>query len=185
MDEKLITTSIQLKQSYKYLGARFLSNDGQPDNFKALKDFNVAALGQDEIRDMLSEKLDDLEKDGFGYTKEGCLNAMRVFDKYFYINAFLATRIREINSKHQEDLKEKKEIQTHSPVVAEELKNIVEEINLKLPLINDHILLVFTIIVMNTDLKFEEAPREEIINPAKYPYDVDRSRLRKIDKITE
>ena len=114
-------------------------------------------------------------------TKRKVLSSINMFQKLYYINSIVVRQIKELDKRFEEDnkmllpLKEEKQVYHR---VRRELREILKELNLELPLINDYLYIALTIIIKNSDLQYEGAPKEQIVNPNKFSYnEQSRSRI--------
>jgi len=158
MDEK-IRTSSAIKQQYQYLFARHLSHLGLPINHYYIYEFITTCMADDRIRKVLIEELEKLEEDKLGYEKDEILNSLKYFQKEYYQNAFLLDTL-----KKKKEYQEKEETKNEK-VFKKVIFSVIKELSLEVPLINDYLMIVFGMIVKNTDLEYINAPREEILHP--------------------
>jgi len=162
-DENVIITSNEIKQSYRYLMGRHLGKDGLPDNFGFIHQLIIAFLGEKKFIDVLNKELDEIESKNIGIKKKDVFDAIHRFKKEYFMCHFVTRQIRELDDKYE---KENKEGQPRKSFIADELRKIVIEMNTDLPNINDYLYIALSIIVKNSDLKFESAPREQIFAPS-------------------
>lgn len=159
MTEKIYTTS-SLKQHFNYLFARHLSNIGLPYNYSFLQQIIILGMANDEIRAKVLEKLDKLQKEGIIKDKNAVLQSFRTYKGLYFQTSFLLEALKKkIDDKGIESDREKS--------FRKEINRTIREINSQLPIINDYLMILFTLVVEDSDLCHSVAPREEILFPEK------------------
>jgi len=150
-----VKTPHALKITFEYSLARHLSFIGYPTNLHYLKIFVQNALAVKEIRENVLERLDDPTLKEFGFEKKKVINAFNAFSTIYYKNELLLKRLKEIEIKSVETSKRYKE----------DIYEIINELDLKLPVANDYIYLLFYLCIIGTDMEYISIPKESILHP--------------------
>ena len=168
--EEIMKVSSELKQNWTFMYSRFLSEDGLPDDFSHLGIFLISFLGDEDLANRFYKELDKLEADDHNpYTKKMILDAIYARSKAYHECNFIARQIRELDKRFDITSKDAKDGDKKVyTALRNELRRILKEVNINLPIINDCLLIAVSLALKFTELQYRVAPREMIYGKSNY-----------------
>lgn len=155
-----IKVGSNIKQQFTHLFARHLSHLGMPYNLSYIQEIVMTMLSNEEVLENVKKELTRLESEGLIANKQVVLNSYKTYKPLYFQTTMLL-----------EALKKKKDVKGRDTNIAisfdRDIKKFIKESNSNLPIVSQHLMILFLLCVKGTDLERSVAPSEEILNPDK------------------